>query len=101
MKTSSHGIERKDKILGDPKTCKRWLVWFRSCIGINYTPTVKECCGSNSWYPLDGRLSIKTITENIKSSNAYKYRPKGAEFYRIWKGSILNGEYITEIKRID
>ena len=96
MKTSSHSIERKDKILGDSKTCKRWLVWFR----YNINGNIEECCGSNAWYPIRGSIGINYIEENLKSSNAYKYKPKDAEFYRIWAGTILNGNYITGIKTV-
>lgn len=105
MKTNKKEIIKRDKILGNPKTCKRWLVWFREVTKKTKDKTfirkIEECCGSNSWYPLDGRLSIETINQNIKSSNAYKYKPFNATHYRIWAGSILNGEYITELKRID
>lgn len=96
MKISKRELIKRDKILGNPKNCKRWLVWFRTFIdnGINKT---QECCGSSAWYPLDGRLNIETIKNNIKSSNAYRYRPIDATHYRIWQGSILNGNYVTDI----
>lgn len=100
MKTSNRSIEKKDKILGNPKTCKRWLVWFRRYIEIDYSIKAQECCGSNAWYPIRGSIGINYIEENLKSSNAYKYKPKDAIAYRIWEGSILNGKFITEIKTI-
>lgn len=93
MKTSKKEIIKRDKILGNPKICKRWLVWFRT--------EIDECCGTNAWYPINGRISISTIDIELKSSNAYKYRPENAIGYRIWAGSILNGNYITELKKID
>lgn len=90
---------KTDKIIGNPKTCKRWLVWFREVTKKNKDTTfsriIEECCGSNAWYPIDGRVSLATIDANIKQSNAYKYRPYDAKFYRIWSGTILDGHYIT------
>ena len=100
MKTSNRSIEKKDKIIGNPKTCKRWLVWFRNYIGIDYSLRLQECCGSNAWYPLRNNIGLDFIDKNIQSSNAYKYKPNDARAYRIWEGSILNGKYITEIKTI-
>ncbi len=103
MKTSSHSIERKDKIIGNPKTCKRWLVWFRvyvSYVGVDYTFKAQECCGSNAWYPIRNNIGLDFIDKNLQSSNAYKYKPIYAIAYRVWEGSILNGKYITEIKFI-
>lgn len=102
MKTSSHSIEKKDKIIGNPKTCKRWLIWlkkFDTQKVKEYTGIV-ECCGSNAWYPLRNNIGLDYIDKNLKSSNAYKYKPKDAIAYRIWEGSILNGKFITEIKYI-
>ena len=96
MKTSSHSIEKKDKIIGNPKTCKRWLVWFRQI----YNGNIQECCGSNAWYPLRGNVGLDFIDKNLQYSNAYKYKPTDAIAYRIWEGSILNGKYITEAKFI-
>lgn len=96
MKTTKITIDKKDKILGNPDRCKRWLVWFR----YNINGHLDECCGSNAWYPVDGRISLATIDANILQSNAYRYKPKDAVGYRIWKGSINDGNFITEIKTI-
>lgn len=76
----------KDKLIRNSKDCTYWLVWFKND---------KECCGSNAWYPIDGRLNITTIKDYIKESNVYKYKPKDANNYKLWKGTILNGHYIT------
>ena len=96
MKSGKLKVEKQDKLLGNPKLCKRWLVWFRAT-----KEGIAECCGSSAWYPLDGRVSLDYIDKHLTSSNIYKYRPAGAEFYRIWKGSILNGNYITELKVVN
>lgn len=100
MKSNSYTPKKKDKIIGNPKTCKRWLVWFRKSIRKD-SDKLFECCGSNSWYPIRQSISIANIDANIKESNAYKYKPKGAIAYRIWEGSILNGKFITEVKFVD
>lgn len=102
MKQGKKEIIRKDKILGDSKTCKRWLVWlkkFDTQKVKEYTGIV-ECCGSNAWYPLRNNIGLDFIDKNLQSSNAYKYKPNDAIAYRIWEGSILNGKFITEIKYI-
>ena len=100
MKSNSYTPEKKDKIIGNPKTCKRWLVWFRKSRKKDSNDFV-ECCGSNSWYPVNGTISLSVIDSNIKESNAYKYRPKNATAYRIWKGSILDGKFVTELKIVE
>lgn len=102
MKTSSYSTEKKDKIIGNPKRCKKWLVWFRrfETERVKEYTGIMECCGSNAWYPIRGNVGLDFIDKNLKSSNAYKYKPTDAIAYRIWEGSILNGKYITEIKYI-
>lgn len=97
MKTSTRSLIKKDKVIGNPKTCKRWLVWFRRI----HNGTIQECCGTSAWYPINNSISINTIDKELLSSNVYKYKPKGAEFYRIWGGTIREGNFITEIKQIN
>lgn len=74
-------------IVNNSKDCKYWLVWFKDN---------NMCIGTGSWMPIDGRLSATTIKANIKKMGAYKYRPKDANNYRLWRGSISNGNFITQ-----
>ena len=75
----------------------RWIIWFAEY----KDGEVDECCGSDSTFPLDGRKTINTIIRDIKESNAYRYRPKCAVGFKIYRGhNLLSAKPVTNLIRI-